>query len=100
LRLQGLSHLVPWSERTCLEGLDQQDSAADAPIGYYRFHYWLNSDTQKPHQNYTFVGKHAGFVAVSVIEEENILTKDRHYRALVRTVLVGSRGVTADTNPK
>lgn len=53
----------------------------DAPIGYYRFHYWINGDTCKNHDNYIYLSKHCGTVLISMQAEKN------SYRVLIRSVL-------------
>jgi len=72
---------VPKSEHTFIGG--REDRIEDAPLGYYRFHFWINSDTAKLHENYVFVGKNAGFISISLMQE-----KDNRWRLLFRSALV------------
>lgn len=77
----GFTSKVPKNEHSILGGSDER--LDDAPLGYYRFHYWINSDTSKPHDNYIFMGKHSGFICISLLEEN-----EHQFRVLIRSVLV------------
>lgn len=88
LKIEGFEQSVPLNEKLCLAGECRESELTDAPIGYYRFHYWTNADTYKDHSNFTFLGKLAGYVCVSVIEETNLRAKTSAYRVLIRTLFV------------
>lgn len=77
----GFRSTVPKNEHSFLGGHDK--TIEDAPLGYYRFHYWINSDSSKPHENFLFSGKYSGFICVSMLQDTN-----EYYRVLVRSIVV------------
>lgn len=77
----GFNQKIAKNEHTVVGGRD--DKLDDAPLEYYRFHYWNNSDTAKQHENYVFMGKHAGFICISLMQEKN-----EQFRVLIRSALV------------
>lgn len=81
LKTIGFGSRVPKREQIFIGG--REDRIEDAPLGYYRYHFWINSDTAKPHENYVFIGKHVGFINVSLMQE-----KDRLFRMLFRSAMV------------
>lgn len=83
LCIAGFVSTVPKNEHSFLGGHDKK--IEDAPLGYYRFHFWINSDTSKPHENFVFSGKHSGFICVSIVQD-----KDEQYRVLIRSAMVTS----------
>lgn len=85
----GFTGSVPLNEGSFLAGSDAPID--DAPIGYYRFHYWINGDTCKSHDNYIYLSKHCGIVLVSLQAEKN------NYRVLIRSVL-GWKACVIDSN--
>ena len=69
LKDSGLDQRIPKNDHTIVGGRD--DKLNDAPLEYYRFHYWINNDTAKQHENYVFIGKSSGFVCISLMQEKN-----------------------------
>ncbi len=65
------------------------DVIEDAPIGYYRFHFWKTDLIPKDHDNFLAITKEAGPICISLrrsaSEEES---EEGFYRILVRTVFV------------
>lgn len=92
----GLHSQVPTSERAFLGGLGAD--IEDAPIGYYRFHFWHNADTSKEHSNYVFLGKHSGYVCISLMADASYAEGRQFYRILIRTVMVSSRATESSTH--
>ena len=81
MNASGFTHRIPVSEQAFVGGLECQ--YGDAPLGYYRYHYWINSDTPKSHENYIFVGKNVGCICISLIQE-----KESGFRILFRSSFV------------
>ncbi len=78
----GFKGQVPNNEGFFLGSLqDQQHSIEEAPLGYYRYHYWINADTCKEHENYIYSGKNCGIILISVRAEKSA------YRVLIRSAL-------------
>ena len=59
----------------------EKEAIEDAPLGYYRYHYWINADSCKDHENYIYAGKNCGIVLISVRAEKTA------YRVLIRSAL-------------
>lgn len=68
------------------------DVIEDAPLGYYRFHYWKTDQQPKEHDNYMGTAKGAGPVCVSVVRGAGEAAGSSYYRLLVRTKFVGGPG--------
>ena len=77
----GFSQTIPKNEHSIIGGRD--DKLDDAPLEYYRFHFWINADTAKEHENYVFLGKNAGFICISLMQEKN-----GQFRVLIRSAMV------------
>ena len=87
----GFNQKIPKNEHIVIGGRD--DKLVDAPLEYYRFHYWINSDTAKQHENYVFMGKNVGFICISLMEEKN-----GHFRILIRSALVKDKKSVSKLN--
>lgn len=88
---------VPVEEKLFAAG--DGDVIEDAPIGYYRFHYWKTDETPKGHDNYLAITKEAGPICVSVIRGTSAQQGEEsgaggYYRLLIRTIFV-QRGKVA-----
>lgn len=90
LKSIGFNGIVPEHEGRFLAGLEK-GAIADAPLGYYRYHYWINADTCKEHENYIYAGKNCGIVLISVRPEKN------SYRVFIRSAL-GWKACLVDVN--
>ena len=82
----GFSSPVPLNEKLFAAG--DGDVIEDAPIGYYRFHYWKTDLIPKEHDNYLAMTKEAGPIVVSVIRSPSNGKDSSYYRLLIRTIFV------------
>lgn len=80
----GFMSSVPIDEKLFAAG--DGDVIEDAPIGYYRFHFWKTDDVPKDHDNYLAITKEAGPICVSVVRGTG--PTGGFYRLLIRTIFV------------